>query len=581
MGPAILLCPSSSATYLWGQTVPPIKLKQKEGGTIPFVQRWSATTGDLTGRPAFLLHSATTSDRCRKFFTWRRGISAAAAGSEVSVEEAVAAPDAEQSVASEPSASNEDSASDEVATAADKTQARRTLSRSNSNANKRVIVVSSTELVAGAVFPGKVVSIQSFGAFVDFGAFTNGLVHISRLSRNYVKKVEDVVQVGQDVKVQIVEVDFEANRISLMLVEEAKEGDQQKDIGKEGENQPRASLSQTRPPRRDSPKRSPSQKRATPVTTLKKGEIITGVVKNMIKSGVFLSLPDGTDGYLPTSEVIFKAQNTNLESQFQVGEEVTVRALRIERGRVTLTMRREVNFDKINEDLNKGVIEMATNPFELAFRRNELIANYLTERDKLKAQTDVMKEGTEDAVEAVKDVVEEKSRESSSEGEEAEAANEEEKDVVKEPIAESSAMQDQEGATAVSVEEAKDVVDDQKVGSSNVEEEVEVVASAVDQKGEALDVKGEATGFVEEQKDVVDDQKVESSDVQEEVATSVEEPTSVLEASVHDVEEEPHVEAGETEDGSAGEPAAKAVTEDVSQTETGNANEKLEVHAND
>ncbi|MCO5583468.1 hypothetical protein L7F22_037379 [Adiantum nelumboides] len=392
MGPAILLCPSSSAAHPWHQALPSLKPKQKEG-SLSTSPRCFAIAGDLTCRPPFFLYSAFPVEKCRKYIAWRR-VTTAAAASEVSVEEAsiqeaVAVGDAgggtEQSAAnSEQSVStgNEEATPAPSLVPTERTQGRRT-SRSNSKKN---IVVSPAELVPGAQFSGKVVSIQSFGAFVDFGAFTNGLAHISRLSRNYVKKVEDVVQIGQEVKAQILEVDFEANRISLMLVGEEEEQSQQEEVGKTGEAVPdRASQPQTRAPRRTTSRRPPVSKDAAS-TKLKKDEVVVGTVKNIIKSGVFISLPDGNDGYLPAQEVIFKVPNTGLETQFRNGEEVTVRVLRVERGRISLTMKKEANFDKLNEDLNKGVIGMATNPFELAFRRNEVIASYLAERDKLKVQ---------------------------------------------------------------------------------------------------------------------------------------------------------------------------------------------------
>ena len=239
--------------------------------------------------------------------------------------------------------------------------------------------MSNEELVPGAVFSGKVSTIQTFGAFIDLGAFTNGLVHISRLSKSYVKKVEDVVQIGQDVNVQIVDVDLKAKRISLELIEEEKGGANvllQGGGGEEGEGE-KAS------------KRAPRRGRSQQLSKLKIGEIMTGSVKNMIRSGVFLSLPDGTDGYLPASEVIFRGANTNLETQFQVGQEVPVRVLRVDKGRVTLTTRQEVNFDKINEDLNKDVAQRATNPFEIAFRGNGSIASLLAEREKKVMESEV------------------------------------------------------------------------------------------------------------------------------------------------------------------------------------------------
>ncbi|MFS7935095.1 putative translation elongation factor EFTs/EF1B, S1 domain, nucleic acid-binding protein [Helianthus anomalus] len=75
------------------------------------------------------------------------------------------------------------------------------------------------ELVLGATFTGKVRSIQPFGAFVDFGAFTDGLVHVSQLSDGYVKDVSSVVSVGQEVKVKLVEANIETGRITMTMRE--------------------------------------------------------------------------------------------------------------------------------------------------------------------------------------------------------------------------------------------------------------------------------------------------------------------------------------------------------------------------
>lgn len=77
--------------------------------------------------------------------------------------------------------------------------------------------VKDEELVPGASFIGKVRSIQPFGCFVDFGAYTDGLVHVSRMSDGYVKDVASVVSIGEEVKVRIVEAKKETRWISLTM----------------------------------------------------------------------------------------------------------------------------------------------------------------------------------------------------------------------------------------------------------------------------------------------------------------------------------------------------------------------------
>jgi polyribonucleotide nucleotidyltransferase len=66
----------------------------------------------------------------------------------------------------------------------------------------------------GAVFTGKVTRLMSFGAFVEIAPGKEGLVHISKLDKKRVEKVEDVVSVGDTVKVKVLEID-EKGRLNL------------------------------------------------------------------------------------------------------------------------------------------------------------------------------------------------------------------------------------------------------------------------------------------------------------------------------------------------------------------------------
>ena len=80
-------------------------------------------------------------------------------------------------------------------------------------------IVSDVE--PGQVFEGKVVRIMSFGAFVEFLPGKDGMIHISKLDKKRVEKVEDVVNIGDTVKVKVLEVD-KMGRINLMrIVEDA------------------------------------------------------------------------------------------------------------------------------------------------------------------------------------------------------------------------------------------------------------------------------------------------------------------------------------------------------------------------
>ncbi len=69
----------------------------------------------------------------------------------------------------------------------------------------------------GMVVEGKVVRLESFGAFVDIGAERPGLVHVSELSSGYISHPSDAVAVGETVKVKILEVDRRKRQIRLSI----------------------------------------------------------------------------------------------------------------------------------------------------------------------------------------------------------------------------------------------------------------------------------------------------------------------------------------------------------------------------
>ncbi|MCI7351053.1 MAG: S1 RNA-binding domain-containing protein, partial [Ruminococcus sp.] len=66
----------------------------------------------------------------------------------------------------------------------------------------------------GAIYKGKVVRLMNFGAFVEIAPGKDGLVHISKLDRQRVEKVEDVVSVGDEIVVKVMEIDNQG-RINL------------------------------------------------------------------------------------------------------------------------------------------------------------------------------------------------------------------------------------------------------------------------------------------------------------------------------------------------------------------------------
>ncbi len=73
------------------------------------------------------------------------------------------------------------------------------------------------ELNKGMVVKGKVTRLEKFGAFVDIGAERPGLVHISELTHDYIKSVEDVIHEGDEVEVQVIDVNRRKKQIKLSM----------------------------------------------------------------------------------------------------------------------------------------------------------------------------------------------------------------------------------------------------------------------------------------------------------------------------------------------------------------------------
>ena len=112
---------------------------------------------------------------------------------------------------------------------------------------------SLSELQAGSTVTGRVVRLVDFGAFVDVGAQTDGLLHVSQLSGGFVRHPSEAVQVGDEVEVRILDVDMDRRRISLTMKSEQQEG-------RQSEARPRGAPSSAGPRRGGGggrPKRAP------------------------------------------------------------------------------------------------------------------------------------------------------------------------------------------------------------------------------------------------------------------------------------------------------------------------------------
>ncbi|NPD30837.1 30S ribosomal protein S1 [Eggerthellaceae bacterium zg-1084] len=160
-----------------------------------------------------------------------------------------------------------------------------------------------TKLTKGMRLKGAVSSIVDFGAFVDLGGI-DGLVHISELSWNHVNHPSEVVKVGQEVEVEVLDVDLQRERISL-------------------------GLKQTMP--------DPWVKL---VESYPVGSIVDGKVTKVVPFGAFVALGESTEGLVHISEMAPRHIETPAQV-VKVGNEVKVKVMEInpERRRISLSMK--------------------------------------------------------------------------------------------------------------------------------------------------------------------------------------------------------------------------------------------------
>ena len=76
------------------------------------------------------------------------------------------------------------------------------------------------DLSIGMELPGTVRNVASFGAFIDIGLHDDGLCHISKMSKTFVKNPNDIVNVGDIVTCYVISVDLDKQKVQLSLIKE-------------------------------------------------------------------------------------------------------------------------------------------------------------------------------------------------------------------------------------------------------------------------------------------------------------------------------------------------------------------------
>jgi small subunit ribosomal protein S1 len=158
-------------------------------------------------------------------------------------------------------------------------------------------------LQKGQIRPGVVSSIVNFGAFVDLGG-VDGLVHVSELSWKHIDHPSEVVEVGQEVTVEVLEVDMDRERVSLSLKATLEDPWQQF-----------ARIHQI-------------------------GQIVPGKVTKLVPFGAFVRVEDGIEGLVHISELAERHVEVP-EQVVTVGKDVMVKVIDIdlERRRISLSLK--------------------------------------------------------------------------------------------------------------------------------------------------------------------------------------------------------------------------------------------------
>src|SRR5881227_3617916 len=160
-----------------------------------------------------------------------------------------------------------------------------------------------TQLQKGQVRKGVVSSIVNFGAFVDLGG-VDGLVHVSELSWKHIDHPSEVVEVGQEVTVEVLDVDMDRERVSLSL--------------KATQEDPWQAFARTHAI----------------------GQVVPGRVTKLVPFGAFVRVAEGIEGLVHISELAERHVEIP-EQVVNVGDEIFVKVIDIdlERRRISLSLK--------------------------------------------------------------------------------------------------------------------------------------------------------------------------------------------------------------------------------------------------
>ena len=198
---------------------------------------------------------------------------------------------------------------------------RRALLEESQSANRSTFLA---DLAKGQIRTGVVSSIVNFGAFIDLGG-VDGLVHVSELSWKHIEHASEVVEIGQEVTVEVLEVDQDRERVSLSL--------------KATQEDPWAVFARTHAI----------------------GQYAPGKVTKLVPFGAFVRVADGIEGLVHISEL--SSKHIELAEQVvSVNQDVFVKVIDIdlERRRISLSLKQaNEEVDPQGTDFNPALYGMA------------------------------------------------------------------------------------------------------------------------------------------------------------------------------------------------------------------------------
>ncbi|WP_236560888.1 30S ribosomal protein S1 [Pontibacillus sp. HMF3514] len=190
-------------------------------------------------------------------------------------------------------------------------------------------------LEEGQVLEGTVQRLTDFGAFVDIGGM-DGLVHISQLAHEHVDKASDVVEEGQKIRVKVLSVDRDNDRISL-------------------------SLKDTLPGPWDQVE-----------DKVRPGDVLDGTVRRLVNFGAFVELLPGVEGLVHISQIANRHIGTPQEV-LEEGQEVKVKVLDVneDEKRISLSIK------ELEEDQSRAEVEQYQKDDDSGFQLGDFIGDKL------------------------------------------------------------------------------------------------------------------------------------------------------------------------------------------------------------